>query len=156
MCVCVCVPRLSQKYLPLWFPLSLLALYHSVGKWWPVKRGGGGRKEGVNSGTNTNTLYSQTFLKSPSEALTILSRTCGKVCTHQCMCVVIATTQLFLTTGWQLTFSCCAMCLSRVIRILCASGLKRNLEHRDVRGSIILECSTTSTLPRAHKNGRLE
>ena len=28
----------------------------------------------------------------------------------------------------------------------CASGLKRNLEHLDVRGSIILEYSTT-TLP---------
>ena len=44
------------------------------------------RRKGVNSGTNTNTLYSQTFLKSPSEALTILSRTYGKVCTSVHVC----------------------------------------------------------------------
>ena len=50
----------------------------------------------------------------------------------------LTSTILEMTAGWQPTPSALAMCSSRLLRISSVRGLKRNLEQREVNGSIIL------------------
>ena len=73
------------------------------------------------------------FLRSPSHTSTITCSTLTVTNRENYKEIVIFT----LTSSLQLTFSCSLMYSSRLVSVSTDSGLKRNLEHREVSGSIM-------------------